>query len=152
MQGYLIFNLAFLLIKAAAQSPTPTNSQLLPIGISTEIQNVNIPPCILQCLTEAARVVGCGTMDKTCACNSIWFQQTSRTCLQSKCSPLDQAAATLLQENQCTNATTSSTMSLTTQTEPVSTTSPNDALTFGYGVGNLGWVVVAGALGIIVAF
>lgn len=109
-------------------------------------------------------------MDKTCACNSIWFQQTSRTCLQSKCSPLDQAAATLLQENQCTNgmylvpflssqfpdciivATTSSTMSLTTQTEPVSTTSPNDALTFGYGVGNLGWVVVAGALGIIVAF
>ena len=113
----------------------------------------------------------CGyRVSETCACTSASFQQAGRTCLQSNCSSLDQATAALLQENQCTTGTwlvlsfiswllmrtiiavASGTASPTTQIVPISTTLPNDALTVGYAIGNVGWVAVAGALSIIVAF
>jgi len=190
MQCHLFFGLAFLLIQTTAQGSMPTNSLSLPIGISTDTQNSNIPPCVLQCLTQSAQVAGCETyvwidfwgltvawtpvviyrMSKTCACTSASFQQAGRTCLQSNCSSLDQASAALLQENQCTTGTwlilsfiswflmrtiiapASSTASSTSQIVPISTTLPNDALTVGYAIGNVGWVAVAGALSIIVAF
>lgn len=61
MQRHLFFGLAFLLIQTTAQGSMPTNSLSLPIGISTDTQNSNIPPCVLQCLTQAAQVAGCET-------------------------------------------------------------------------------------------
>lgn len=61
MQRHLFFGLAFLLIQTTAQGSMPTDSPSLPIGISTDTQNSNIPQCVLQCLTQAAQVAGCET-------------------------------------------------------------------------------------------
>ncbi|KXN93178.1 hypothetical protein AN958_00102 [Leucoagaricus sp. SymC.cos] len=106
-----------------------------------------IPPCVLQCLTQAALSTGCGMEDKHCACTNISFQEGSRTCIKSNCSPLEQAAAAVLQDRRC--AAVSSTSPTTSTAPPSSTLSIANS---GCVRVNFGWVAIAGALGLAVGF
>lgn len=104
--------------------------------------------------------------DRTCACTNASFQQASRSCIKSSCSPLEQAAAVVLQDKQCATGAYRrvfirhpcvlmpllvSSMSLTTQTAPA-TVASNVAVTVGFEGVNCGWVAVVVALCLVVGF
>ncbi|CAE6492869.1 hypothetical protein RSOLAG22IIIB_13852 [Rhizoctonia solani] len=79
---------------AAAQSPT--TSAAPPINTS------NIPPCVLQCGTEAAQNSGCSSiLDFACLCSSTKFQTAALQCLQSKCTVEEQQAGVTLEQQFC---------------------------------------------------
>ncbi|KAF5345579.1 hypothetical protein D9756_011036 [Leucocoprinus leucothites] len=132
MHMRLVFALANFFVITCAQGISSANSPpSLAAVVPREISSTSIPPCVLQCLTQAAQAADCGMMDRTCACTNALFQRTSLSCIQSGCLPLDQATATILQEEQC--RTVSSAMNPTTQTVPASTTSPNVAIAMNIG-------------------
>ncbi|KAF5345582.1 hypothetical protein D9756_011039 [Leucocoprinus leucothites] len=150
MYMHLVFALANFFVITCAQGTSSANPPpSLATGVPQEISSTSIPPCVLQCLTQAAQAAGCGMTDRICACTNASFQHASLSCLQSGCPPLDQATAAVLQEEQCRTA-----MNPTTQIMPASTTSPNVAttITIGTGAGSIGWVLIAGGLGFVVAF
>ncbi|KAG8687991.1 hypothetical protein FRC09_013167 [Ceratobasidium sp. 395] len=77
---------------SSAQLPIPTDQ---------------VPPCVLQCTTQAASTAGCsGIADTGCICNSSDFLQAATGCITTKCTTEEQAAAIQLQSQLCANAPT----------------------------------------------
>ncbi|KAF8962174.1 hypothetical protein BDZ97DRAFT_1920646 [Flammula alnicola] len=83
-------HICFLFVAAAVANAQTDNTN-----------NVNPPPCVLNCLTTAAAQTGCVLTNTVCICSSTQFQSDSRDCLQANCTAEETQDAVSLQEQQC---------------------------------------------------
>ncbi|KAF8336061.1 hypothetical protein F5887DRAFT_1249993 [Amanita rubescens] len=95
------------LLAAGVHAQTPSSASSTAVPTSTS----QIPPCVLTCVEAALQSTNgaCTSITSPCVCTNTAFQQSAATCLASKCTASDAAAAAQLEKAVCTASTSGST-------------------------------------------
>ncbi|KAF7302855.1 CFEM domain-containing protein [Mycena kentingensis (nom. inval.)] len=89
-------------VTAQSSDTKPAASGSNPATTSTRPDLSALTPCVLGCITAAARATVCGTFTNvTCICTDADYQQKAASCLQVECKSDEFVAALALEQAQC---------------------------------------------------